>query len=125
MADQEKDKRIKKEKNRLKKIFSEISESKRKLAEPLIENAAFMRITLEDLQQQVNDEGAVIEAVNGNGFKTQQEHPAQKSYNVMMNRYSATIKQLTDLLPDAKTETTSKAGEALAAFVMKGKPKRV
>jgi hypothetical protein len=40
----------------------------------------------------------------------------------MINRYSAIIKQLEELLPDKKTEGVNKAGEALYAFVAKGKP---
>lgn len=120
--DIEKEKLIKKEKNRLKKIFKDISEDKKKLCEPLMQNAAFMAVTLEELQKNIASEGAVIMAVNGNGFETLQENPSQKSYNTMINRYTAIIKQLQDLLPDTKADTINKAGEALAAFVAKGKP---
>lgn len=120
--DIEKEKLIKKEKSRLKRIFKDISEDKKKLCEPLMQNAAFMVVTLEELQKSIADEGAVIKAVNGNGFMTTQENPAQKSYNTMINRYTVIIKQLQDLLPDDKVDTVNKAGEALAAFVAKGKP---
>ena len=118
----EEDKRISAEIKKLNKIFEYIPENKKKLCAGLIKNAAHMAITLEDLAAQVQDEGAVIESTNGNGFTTLQEHPAQKSYNCMINRYTATIRQLSELLPDAKTESAAKAGEVLAAFVAKGKP---
>lgn len=116
------DDKIKKEIAKLKKIFKEIPEDKKKLCEKLIQNAAFMSVTLEELQETVIQEGAIASFVNGNGFSVLQEHPAQKSYNAMINRYSSVIRQLQDLLPDNKQEAIKGAGEALAAFVAKGKP---
>ena len=67
-------------------------------------------------------EKAIITAKNGNGFETVQENPAQKRYNTMITRYCSTIKQLQDLLPNSREDNINKAGEALAAFVTKGKP---
>lgn len=110
------------EKRKLVKIFEEIPENKKKLCSKLIDNAAFMAVTLEDLQKTINDEGPVITSVNGNGFEITQEHPAQKSYISMMGKYSAVIGQLTNLLPDQKAETVQKAGENLARLVAGGKP---
>lgn len=117
-----KDKRIKAEISKLNRIFKNISADKKKLCQNLIKNAAFMAVTLEDLQEIISDEGPVNTFTNGNGFKTLQEHPAQRSYTAMVAKYSSVIKQLQDLLPDNKTEDVNKAGEALAQFVAKGKP---
>lgn len=118
----DKDRQIKKEISKLKRIFKDIAPNKKTLCEKLIQNAAFMAVTLEELQEQINEEGSVIKSINGNGFETVQEAPASKAYNTMINRYTSVIKQLQDLLPDAKTDNVNKAGEALAAFVAKGKP---
>lgn len=115
------DSRIKKEQAKLSKIFGNIPENQKKLCEKLIQNAAFMAITLEDLQEEIVKNGPIITQVNGNGFTTSQESPASKSYSTLINRYSSVIKQLVDLLPDSKTDSISKAGESLAAFVAKGK----
>lgn len=117
-----KDRRISKEIKKLNSIFENISEDKKELCNNLIQNAAFMAVTLADLQKTIQEEGAIITSVNGNGFETMQEHPAQKSYNTMINRYSAVIRQLSDLLPDTKQDVINNAGETLAAFVAKGKP---
>ena len=46
----EKDRRIKKEENRLKKLFVNVDEHKKKTVEGLIKRAAFMRATLEDFE---------------------------------------------------------------------------
>lgn len=107
-----KETRIKTEYERLSDIFAEIDANKRKTVDGLISNAAFMAVTLQDLQAQINKEGAVIKSTNGNGFETIQEHAAQKSYNTMINRYSAVIRQLTDLAP-AAVKTESKLTELL------------
>lgn len=45
-----KEQRIKSEKTRLKGIFKDLDENKRKLVTPLIEKAAFMSVELDDLQ---------------------------------------------------------------------------
>jgi len=84
---------------KLQALFATIPENKKKLCEKLIQNAAFMAETLEELQATVKKEGAVVTIVNGNGFEVQQENPAQKSYNTMINRYSTIIRQLSDMLP--------------------------
>lgn len=89
---------VKAEERRLNKIFTNLDKDKKAINQKLISNAAFMAVTLQSLQEQVNSEGAVIKSINGNGFETINEHPAQKSYNTMINRYTAVIKQLTDLV---------------------------
>lgn len=118
----EKDNKIKKELEKLREIFADIPPSKKALCEKLMQNAAFMAVTLEELQERINEEGAIIVARNGNGFDITQEHPAQRSYIAMIAKYSSVINQLSGLLPDSKTDGINKAGEALAAFVAKGKP---
>lgn len=120
----EKDKLISQELKRLKKIFKNIPEGQRKLVDGLIQNAAFMAATLAELQERINDSGAIIRQVNGNGFETTQENPAQKSYNTMIGKYTAVIDKLSALLPDTKADGVSKAGESLAAFVAAGKPRK-
>lgn len=120
--DKQKDIKIKNEIKRLTGIFEEIHEDKKTLISKLIDNAAFMAITLEDLQDRINNDGPIIKSTNGNGFEVISEHPAQKSYNTMINRYTSTINQLTNLLPSDKETSVSQAGDALAAFIAKGKP---
>ena len=119
--DKEKERKIKREISKLRKIYKNISEDKMKLCENLIKNAAFMSATLEELQDIINKDGAVIDSKNGNGFEVTQEHPAQKSYNQMVSKYSGVIRQLCELLPDSKTESVMKAGDTLTAFIKAGK----
>lgn len=94
----DKKKQINAEFKKLKKTFADISEEKREVAFSLMERVAFMTITLKVLEDDVNDNGPVVLMVNG---KQQMniENPAQKSYNTMINRYTATYSKLIDLLP--------------------------
>lgn len=98
----EKNKKIKKETNRLKKLFKEIPENRKKLAQRSIENAAFMSVTLEDLMKHMKIYGVKEEYMNGKnqfGFK---ESVESKTYNNMIKNYTNIIKQLNDLLPEEK-----------------------
>lgn len=117
----DKDKQIKAELTKLKKVFADIPDNKKQLCEKLIQNAAFMSATLDELQEIINEQGPVIVAKNGNGFDITQEHPAQKSYVAMIAKYTTVMNQLSSLLPDSKSDGIAKAGENLAAFVAKGK----
>ena len=98
----EKNQKIKKETNRLKKLFKEIPENRKKLVQRTIENAAFMSVTLEDLMKHIKIYGVKEEYMNGNnqfGFK---ESIESKTYNNMIKNYTNIIKQLNDLLPEEK-----------------------
>lgn len=57
-----KDDKIKKEMNKLKRIFKDIRKDRKSLCENLIKNAAFMSVTLEELQEDINNRGTVIVA---------------------------------------------------------------
>ena len=46
----EKEKRIKREENRIKKIFREVEENRKRTVEGLIKRAAFMRVSLEEFE---------------------------------------------------------------------------
>lgn len=98
----DKNKKITKETNKLKKLFKELPENKKKMAEKLIENASFMSITLDELKEDIKIYGIKETYVNGKdqfGFK---ESIESKSYNVMVKNYMNIIKQLNDMLPEDK-----------------------
>ena len=88
-----KEQRIKTEKTRLKGIFKDLDENKRKLVTPLIEKAAFMSVELDDLQAKLEKDGWTSEYQNG-----QNQWGTKKSPEV--------IKQLTELVPAAKRKTS-------------------
>lgn len=108
---EEKEKRIKSELNRLKKIFADLPEDAKRVADGLIQEAAFMRVTLEETRAVIDREG-VIERFEQGVQRFYREHPATKVYTALINRYQGVIKQLLDLLPD-KDKTKQEADELM------------
>jgi hypothetical protein len=94
-----KEERIKREIRRLNKIYKEMDPDSKKAIKSLIENAAFMAVTLEDLQETINREGVISEYQNGANQWGTKKSPEVEVYNTMIKHYMAIIKQLTDLLP--------------------------
>lgn len=97
-----KEERINKEIRRLKRIFKKMDDDTKKVTQSLVENAAFMAVTLEDLQETINREGVVSEYQNGANQWGTKKSPEVEVYNTMIKHYMIIVKQLTDLLPDAE-----------------------
>ena len=98
----EKNKKIRKETQKLKKLFKDLPDNKKKMAEKLIENASFMSITLDELKEDIKLYGVKETYVNGKdqfGFK---ESIESKTYNTMVKNYMNILKQLNDMLPEEK-----------------------
>ena len=93
-----KDEKIKKEIRRLKRIYKDLTGKKKQVAEGLVNEAAFMRATLEELKKLIDENGPIDEMPQGD-YSILREHPAVKTYNTMIQRYSGVMKQLSDLLP--------------------------
>lgn len=97
-----KEQRIKKEISRLSRIFKDIKDEKKiRTAQPLIERAAFLRITLEDYENDLNTNGSVeLFQQSDKQEPYERERPVARLYNSANTQYTKILKQLTDLLPD-------------------------
>lgn len=97
---------IKKEESRLKLLFGKIEPKSKSLAKDLIQNAAFLSVTLSELQKKINLNGVTEKYQNGaNQFGTKISSDAMV-YNTMVKNFSNIIKQLTDFLPKDKRPET-------------------
>lgn len=110
----DKDKLVEREVNRLTKLYSDIEKNRRLTVKGLIDEAAYMRITLTELKEEIDKNGPIDEMPQGE-YSILREHPALKSYNTMVQRYSSIIKQLTDLLPK---EVQKEVDDGFEDFVM-------
>lgn len=99
MNEKSKDKRIKAEIERLSNLFSKAAENQRNIIAPLIQNSAFMRVTLEDLQEIINRDGVVDEYRNGATQYGTKQSATLQSYNALIKNYTTVQKQLLQLLP--------------------------
>lgn len=119
-SDKQRKSKIKKELKRLAEIFADIETNKKKTVEKLIEDAAFMAVTLEETRQIIARDGVIETYQNGENQKGVKKSSAVEVYDKMVNTYSRVIKQLCDLIP-AKIEFTSDQeedpAEELLAFV--------
>lgn len=95
----EREKKTRKEKKRLTEQFQAIDEKKKKLVEGLIERAAFMRVLLEELEEDLNKNGYWEWFSQGDQAPYQRKRPAADLYNQTNKNYQSIIKQLSDLLP--------------------------
>lgn len=92
-----------KEKNKLEKIFKAVlDDDDYKKVEGLIENAAFMRVSLRELQQNVQEHGFIEIYQNGPDQSGTKDSTYLKAYNNMLKSYNTTIKQLIAAAPSAK-----------------------
>lgn len=79
-------------------VFLFLEADKKQVAEKLIEQAAFMKVTLGILKVNIQLDGPTYWMKQGKQ-EMLVENPAQKSYNTMINRYTATCNALFNLLP--------------------------
>jgi len=107
--------RQKKEITRLKKVYKNLPKDTLENVKKLIERAAYMLVSLEDMEAKIDADGLVISMPQGD-YSIDRAHPLLQPYNAMVKNYNATIKQLNELLPDSDVEA---AGSALMTFVTK------
>ena len=88
---------IRKEQLRIKKLYKDLPEDRKKLAEKLIERTAFIAVSLAEMEQTINEEGNVVKMPQGD-YEIDRAHPLLTVYNAMIKNYTAVIKQLDALL---------------------------
>lgn len=109
-----KDTLVNREINRLTNLFKDIDANKRLTAKGLIEEASFMKATLQELKVMIDEHGPIDEMPQGE-YSILREHPALKSYNTMVQRYTNIINQLTNLHP--KEDIKKEVDDGFEAFV--------
>ena len=98
-SDKEKEKLIKAEILRLRKIFKHLGTDGLSAIKSLIDEAAFMSITLMDLRKTINREGTVSFYQNGANQWGTKKSPEIEIYNTMIKNHMTLMKQIQDLLP--------------------------
>jgi len=92
-------KAIKMEEKRLVKLFTGIEEKKRNAINGLIQRAAFMRVSLQEMEADLNANGFTEMFAQGDHPAYMRKRPTADLYNSMNTSYQKIMKQLTDLLP--------------------------
>lgn len=98
---------------KVKKLLKDVPEDRRAIAQGLYNELVFMQNTLQDLKEQVEEEGAVSMFKQGKQ-EFLREHPALKAYNTTIQRYNLIYKQFIDLLPVSEG---AEANDPLIEFI--------
>ena len=107
MNDLTKEKRIHQELERISNFFEPLAENQRAIIKPLLQNAAFMLVTLEDLQEKINSEGVIEVYQNGANQHGLKQSAALQSYNSLIRNYASVIKTLGGMLPPEQRKTAA------------------
>lgn len=105
MTELEKNTQIDAELSRINFYFSRMKENERAMVQPLIDNAAFMRVVLDELQENIKQNGAVEAYQNGANQKGIKQSAALQAYNAMIKNYAGVVKTLAGLVPPPPAPT--------------------
>ena len=94
--------RVKKEKARLNKLFEDLEPNKLQTCQALIDRAAFITISLEDLETQLNEIGWTEYYQNGETQSGWKKSAAADVHISLTKNLNTIIKQLLELVPPAK-----------------------
>ena len=108
-----KDQEIAKETERLSKLFENISEDKKSLVKNLIQNAAFISITLRDMQKEINENGVTEVYANGPNQSCVHASATVQTYNKLVGTFNQISKTLVSLLPVGETKRADDLGDFL------------
>lgn len=93
--------RAEKEKNRITEILehSGVSEKKREMLIPIIENTAWMKIKLDDSRQTIKNSQIAINYDNGGGQRGIRENPLFKGYESLWKAYMQGMIKIIECMP--------------------------
>ena len=95
-----KDERISREEKRLRRIYRQVSKDNKAIIDGLIQRAAYMRITLEEWERDIDENGYYEMFTQSEKTDPyERARPVAQLYNTMNGNYQKIIKQLTDLIP--------------------------
>lgn len=102
MAKLKKETRVKREKDRLFGIFKDLEPNKLKTCLALIDTAAYITVSLRELEEQLNVTGWVETYQNGENQYGMKKAAAADVHISLTKNLNAIVKQLLDLVPPAQ-----------------------
>ena len=102
MALTDKEKKVRKEKRRLAAIFAGLDANKLETVDALIDRAAFITVSLQELEADLNTYGWTEEYQNGQNQRGLKKSAAAEVHISLTKNLNAIMKQLLDLVPPAQ-----------------------
>lgn len=112
-----KEKKIGSEVNRLSKNYAKIDGKTRAVIRGLLQRAAFMRVELADLEDDLLTRGWTEWFSQGDQEPYERKRPTAELYNTVNANYQKITKQLTDLLPKEALPAGKDEGDGFDDFV--------
>lgn len=113
-----KKRRISKEEKRIRESYSNIPDDHMRVADGLIRRAAYMRVTLEDYEKDLDDKGYVeMFSQSLNQTPYERGRPVVQFYNTMNTNFQKIIKQLSDMLPKSGPKQEDPGNDGFEDFV--------
>ena len=117
MAVAKKDTRIKKEIKTLKTEYSGIDEAHKLIADRVIDQAAYQRVTLDDLKADLDANGTTEFVQRSDGIEKEMKRPNVDVYISLNAQYLRSLKQLDSMLPK---DSSAGRADALTDFLSNG-----
>jgi hypothetical protein len=89
---------IRLEVERITNLFTNLTPEQKELARPLIENASFLSVTMQELREEITEKGIKEQYQNGMNQLGYKDSVEFKAYNSMLKSYMMIIKQLSDMM---------------------------
>lgn len=94
------ERRVKSEVKKLETVLKDVPDDKRQMVSGLVRRAAYMRITLEDYETDMTENGYTEPFQQSERCDPyDRERPVVRLYNSMVKNYSAVMRQVFDLVP--------------------------
>ena len=92
---------VKKEQRKISREIKKanISEHKMKVIEPVVVNAAFMKVKLDEAREQIKHETITVDYDNGGGQKGIRENPIFKAYEALWKSYMLGMDKILGIIP--------------------------
>jgi len=119
---QNKEAKVTAEIERLRDIFKDLKQERKTLAEKAISRAAWLIVSLEELEECIDRTGYVVEYKNGENQYGTKKSPEVETHNSMSQRYTQVMDYLYKLLPDTKSADDGAAKDTVKEFI-KSRPK--
>lgn len=102
-----KEERIAAERERLNALFADLDANQLQTAAGLISSAAFLAVSLEDLEAEINANGYIDSYTNGSNQAGEKISAAVQAYTALNAKYQSTMQKLLKIVPPAPKKKTA------------------
>ena len=110
-----KEERIAAERERLNALFADLDANQLQAAAGLISSAAFLAVSLEDLEAEINANGYIDSYTNGSNQAGEKISAAVQAYATLNAKYQSTIQKLLKIVPPAPKKPKERSAAEIAA----------